>query len=170
MFLSPLDVTVPTACEGWEELYPPHALFAEDRRAYEEARFWFHDTVHYAEPYFPFDAVCLDSTVAGFSSASARLFAVPTSLGLESRILGGYVYLSPNSITDEATIAERVRLFAARGGYYYEHWDQLDLNWRDKVQAEIGELEALAVPDLPEVEPESLVTEGRGVGAAHALL
>ena len=78
--------------------------------------------------------MCLDATIAGFSQASARLFAVPTSLGLETRILGGYIYLSPNSITDELAIAERGELFAARGGYYYEHWARLDRHWRDKVQ------------------------------------
>jgi len=169
-FPSPLDVTLPPECEGWEEMYPIHSVFAEDRRVFEESRFWFQDAVHYAEPYFPFDMVCNDSIANGFSQASARLFAVPTSLGLEYRILGGYIYLSPNSITDEVTIAQRVELFASRGGYYYEHWAQLDLHWREKVRAEIGELEALVVPDLPEVEPESLVSEGRGVGAAHALL
>jgi pyruvate,water dikinase len=163
-------VTLPSECEGWEELYPIHAVFAEDRREFDDSRFWFQDAVHYAEPYYPFDLVCIDSILTGFNSASARLFAFPTSLGIESRILGGYIYLSPNSITDEVTIAERDELFAARGGYYYEHWDELDLHWRDKVQAEIGELEALAVPNLPQVEPEWLVTEGRGVGAAHALL
>ena len=76
----------------------PPALFAEDRRGFEESRFWFQDTVHYAEPYYPFDVVCLDSTVTGFSQASARLFVVPTSLGLEHRILGGYVYLSPSEV------------------------------------------------------------------------
>jgi pyruvate, water dikinase len=150
-------------------VYPIHSVFAEDRRAFEDNRFWFQDSVHYAEPYYPFDVVSLETITAGFSQASAHLFAVPTSLGLEARILGGYVYLSPISITDEVTITERAELFAARGGYYYEHWDQLDLHWREKVQAEIGELEALVVPDLPELEPESLVREGRGVGAAHSL-
>ena len=169
-FPSPLEVTLPPECEGWEQLYPIHSVFAEDRRAFEDSRFWFQDAVHYAEPYYPFDTVCLDATIAGFSQASARLFAVPTSLGLETRILGGYVYLSPNSITDELAIAERGELFAARGGYYYEHWARLDGHWRDKVQTEIRELEALSVPELLEVEPESLVTEGCGVGAAHALL
>jgi pyruvate, water dikinase len=114
--------------------------------------------------------VCLDSLLTGLSQASARLFAVPTSLGFEQRILGGYVYLSPNSITDEATIARRAELFTQRGGHYYEHWNELDARWREKVQAEIRELEALAVPELPEVEDGELVTEGRGVGSAHALL
>jgi pyruvate,water dikinase len=167
---SPLEVVLPRECDGWEELYPPHALFAEDRRTYEESRFWFHDAVHYAEPYYPFDVVCLDSTVNGFSQASARLFLVPTSRGQEHRILGGYVYLSPNSITDEATVAERAELFTARGGHYYEHWNECDAHWREKVQAEIRELDALAVPELPDVEDEALVTEGRGVGSAHAVL
>src|SRR5262249_54994932 len=106
-FPSPLEVALPRECEGWEELYPAHALLAGDRRAFEESRFWFQDTVHYAEPYYPFDELALDCIGTGFSQASARLFALPTSLGLETRILGGYVYLSPNSITDEATIAQR---------------------------------------------------------------
>lgn len=169
-FPSPHEVILPPECEGWEELYPIHSVFAEDRRAFEEGRFWFQDAVHYAEPYYPFDMVALDCITTGFSQASARLFAVPTSLGLDIRVLGGYVYLSPNSITDEVTIAERGERFVTRGGYYYEHWGQMDLHWRDKVQAEIRELEALAVPDLPGLEPESMVTEGRGIGAAHALL
>lgn len=167
---TPLEVALPRECDGWEELYPPHVLFAEDRRAFEESRFWFQDTVHYAEPYYPFDVACLDSTLTGFSQASARLFAVPTSLGMELRILGGYVYLSPNSITDEVTIAERAELFTERGEHYYAHWAEVDAHWREKVQAEIRELEALAVPDLPDVEDKALVTDGRGIGSAHALL
>ena len=122
----PARVTLPPQCAGWEELYPPHILFADDRRAFEESRFWFQDAVHYAEPYYPFDVVCLDSTTAGFSQASARLFVIPTSLGLEYRILGGYVYLSPNSITDEATIAQRAELFTRARRHYYGHWNELD--------------------------------------------
>jgi pyruvate,water dikinase len=169
-FPRPLEVSIPPESDGWEELYPLHAVFAEDRRAFEESRFWFQDALHYAEPYYPFDEVCLSCTVAGLSQASARLFAVPTSLGLEYRILGGYVYLSPSSVTDEATIARRANLFAARGAYYYEHWDELDARWLEKVETEIRELERLEVPELPEVEDESLVTEACGVGSGHRLM
>jgi pyruvate, water dikinase len=57
-FPDPLGVAIPTECEGWEEMYPAYALFAEDRRAFEEGRFWFQDAVHYAEPFCPFDVVC----------------------------------------------------------------------------------------------------------------
>ena len=133
-FPSPFEVAVPPECVGWEELYPPHAVFSEDRRAFDEGRFWFQDAVHYAEPYCPFDALLPDCIVINFNQTSARRFVVPTSLGVEQRILGGYVYLSPNSITDETTIAARAELFATRGGYYYEHWAELDQQWRDTVQ------------------------------------
>jgi pyruvate,water dikinase len=145
-------------------------LFAEDRRPFEESRFWFQDAVHYAEPYCPFDAMLAEYLAVNFSQTSARRFAVPASLGLEQRILGGYVYLSPNSIIDEALIAERAALFARRGGYYYQHWEELDQQWRAKVHAEIRELEALEVPALPELEDEALlVTKGGGAASSHRL-
>ena len=169
-FPDALEVRLPPECEGWEELYPPHALFVEERREFDESRFWFQDAVHYAEPYYPFDTLLVDSIGVAFCQASARLFVVPTSLGVEYRILGGYVYLSPNSVTDEATIARRAALFAARGGYYYEHWNELDRRWRDKVESEVQALAALEVPELPDVEDESLVITGSGVGSAHRLL
>jgi pyruvate,water dikinase len=168
-FPSPLEVALPAQCEGWEELYAPHVLFAEERRSFEDSRFWFQDAVHYTEPYHPFDSMLPEQLTVSFSQASARHFVVPTSLGIECRILGGYVYLSPNSITDEAVIAARAELFAARGGYYYEHWDELDRRWRGKVEAEIRELEALEVPELPEVEDTTLVTDG-GMGSSQRLL
>jgi pyruvate,water dikinase len=169
-FASPLTLVIPPECEGWEELYPPHMLFANDRRGFEESRFWFQDSLHYAEPVYPFDALLLDDVAVNFNQTSARRFAVPISLGVEQRVLGGYVYLSPNSITDEAIIAARAELFAPRGGYYYEHWDELDRQWRDNVRAALGELQALEVPELVDVEDEAVVTRGGVVGSGHRLL
>jgi pyruvate, water dikinase len=165
-----LEVPLPPECKGWEELYPPRALFVEERREFDESRFWFQDAVHYAEPYYPFDTVLVDWIDVAFCQSSARLFIVPTSLGVEYRILGGYVYLSPNSVTDEASIARRADQFASRGGYYYEHWNELDRHWRDKVEKEVRALAALEVPELPDVEDEALVKTGSGVGSAHGLL
>jgi hypothetical protein len=59
-------VTLPPECDGWEKLYPPQVLFAEDRRAFEESRFWFHDAVHCAEAYYPFDAMLAEYISAKF--------------------------------------------------------------------------------------------------------
>jgi pyruvate,water dikinase len=169
-FPSPFEVPIPPACEGWEEMYAYHALFSEDRLAFEEGRFWFQNGLHSPEPLHPFDAVLQDYVVVALSQASSRLFAVPPSLGIEYRLLNGYVYVSANSVADEATLGRRAELFAKRGGYYYEHWDELYKRWVAKVEEATRELQALAVPELPEFEDEAIVTEGRGVGSSHALL
>jgi pyruvate, water dikinase len=169
-FPSPFAVEIPAECAGWEELYVPHAVFAEDRCEHDEGRFWFQDSLHFPEPFHPFDAVVQDFVSVGLSQASTRLFVIPPSKGIEYRLLNGYVYLSSSSVTDEAELARRAEVFARRGGFYYENWAALDERWREKVQAEIAALESLEVPELPEFEDESVVAEGRGHGAAHALV
>ena len=169
-FLSPFEVPIPSGCDGWEEMYSYHVVFAEDRRSFEESRFWFQNGLHAAEPVFPFDAVAFDCAVVALNQASSRLFVVPSSLGVEYRILNGYVYNSANSITDVATISRRAELFMRRGGYYYEHWDELYGRWVEKVEAATRDLELLEVPELEELEDETVVTEGRGFGASHLLL
>jgi pyruvate,water dikinase len=151
-------------------MYAHHVLFAEDRREIDEERFWFQDSMHWPEPLYPFDAVVVDSCVVGLSQANARLFAVPPSLGTDYRLLNGYIYLSPIEVTDRATLDRRAELFGARAGYYYEHWGELYDRWVRKVELAIAELEALAVPDLGEVEDEAIVKEGRGYGSSHTLL
>ena len=169
-FSSPFEVPIPPPCEGWQEMYAYHVVFSEDRRDFDEGRFWIQDGLHCAEPLYPLDAAWLDCGVVALNQASARLFAIPPSLGIEYRVLNGYFYFNATTVTDEATLAGRAELFAKRGGYYYEHWEQLYAQWREKVEAAIRELEAIAVPDLPEFEDETIVTEGRGLGSSHALL
>ena len=169
-FPSPFEIPAAPGCEGWEELYAPHIRFGEARRPFEEGRFWFQEALHAPEPLYPFDALVFEWTVAALNQTSARLFAVPPSLGVEFRILNGYAYDSPTSVTDEATLARRTELFKERGGYYYEHWRELYDSWVEKVEAETRSLRALDVPALPEYEDESIVTAGRGFGTSHLLL
>jgi pyruvate,water dikinase len=151
-------------------MYPYHTAFAEDRRAFEESRFWFQNGLHAGEPLHPFDLVAMDSAVVALNQASSRLFVVPPSLGFEYRLLNGYVYNSANSVADEAVLARRAEHFAQRGAYYYEHWDDLYARWVDKVEAATRELQELEVPELPDVEEEAVVVEGRGIGTSHVLL
>ena len=169
-FPSPFAIDIPAECDGWEELYPPHAVFAEDRRAHDEGRFWYQIGLNFPDPIHPFDCVLQDFVNVGLSQASARVFVVPPSQGGEYRILNGYVYISPNSVTEEEELGRRAELFARRAGFYYENWVELDERWREKVQAEIAALDALEVPELPEVEDEAVVLEARGHGAAHELV
>jgi pyruvate,water dikinase len=169
-FPSPFEIPVPPGCEGWEELYAPHVRFSDDRRDFEDGRFWFQEGLHAPEPLYPFDAIGFEWAVVAFNQTAARLFAVPSSLGVECRILNGYVYISANSVTDETTLVGRAELFGRRGGYYYEHWHELYDRWVEKVEAATVELIALEVPELSELEDESVVTEGRGVGSSYLLL
>jgi pyruvate,water dikinase len=169
-FLSPHDVPIPPACEGWEEMYAGHIAFRDDRRQFDDSRFWVLDVVHGFQPIYPLDAFSVECACAAVSQASSRLFVVPPSNGFEVRILNGFVYWSPNPVSDEAELARRGELFQRRGGHYYEHWDALYANWVERVEAEIHALEALEVPELPEFEQESVVLEGRGLGSGYALL
>ena len=151
-------------------MYPYHALFGADRRGVDEQRFWFQDRLHWPEPLRPFDTMLVEDIFVAFSQSSARLFAVPPSLGAEFRILNGYVYMSANAVDDEQTLADRAKLFRQRAGYYYENWDGLYGRWVEKVEAAIRDLKHLEVPHLPELEEESVITDALGVGSAHALL
>jgi pyruvate,water dikinase len=151
-------------------MYAYHVLFGEDRRAFDESRFWFQDGLHAAEPLYPFDSILWVDGVVALNQANSRLFAIPDDLGVECRLLNGYVYLSANEVADEAAVARRHGLFVRRSRYYYEHWDELYEAWLEKVEAATRALIELEVPDLPEFEDESVVTEGRGLGSSHALL
>ena len=169
-FPTPFEVTIPPDCDGWEEMYARHAVFGEARRGFEESRFWFQDGLHAAEPLYPFDSFLFEYGVVAMNQANSRLFVEPRSLGFECRVLNGYIYLSANPVTDEATLEDRAELFAGRSGHYYEHWDELYKGWLEKVEAATTELAGLEVPEMPEVEDESIVLDGHGLGSSHALL
>jgi hypothetical protein len=88
-FDSPFEVTAPPGAEGWQEMYSYHLLFSEERREFDEDRFWFQDSLHWPEPLKPFDAMVVECAVVALNQANARLFAVPPSLGVELRLLNG---------------------------------------------------------------------------------
>ena len=169
-FMSPFEVPAPDGCEGWEAMYPYYALFSDERRASEEARGWFRDGMHFPEPMFPFDFVTADSPYMCLGQANSRIFAVPPALGIDHRVLYGWVYMSANPVTDPEEIARRAELFGQRAGFYFQNWDELYGRWRTKVQETIDELVALEVPELADIEDEAIVTEGRGIGSTHTLL
>jgi pyruvate,water dikinase len=77
-------------------------------------------------------------------------------MGIDYRIVNGYVYISGNPVTDPAKIGERAEFFQKRAGYYYENWGELYGRWQEKMKALIQELEDLRVPDLPEYEPDEV--------------
>jgi pyruvate, water dikinase len=158
-FPSPYSIETPPGCEGWEEMYPYYALFDEARRDLDENRFWFWNSMHFPVPMPAFDVICIDSPYQAVGAWQNRVFAVPPAMGIDYRVINGYVYISGNPVTDPAKIAERAEFFQRRAGYYFENWAELYQKWQTKVRALIDELEDIDVPDLPEYEPDEVMFE-----------
>jgi pyruvate,water dikinase len=169
-FSSPYEIATPPGCEGWQDMYPAYALFDESRREVDESRFWFWNSMHFPVPMPAFDVACIDSPYQAVGAWQNRFFAVPPAMGIDYRIVNGYVYISGNPVTDPAQIAERVEYFQRRAGYYFEHWDELYARWKQKMQALIAEITELPVPDLPEYEPDEVMLEDGRNTAFYELL
>lgn len=168
-FASPFDVDPPEGAEGWERLYPYYSVFSEDRRESEEQQFWFWDSMHYPEPMYPFGMVMPEQTWVILNQNTTRYLRVPTALGLNHRVVNGYVYVSPNVVTDPEDIARRAEIFEPRAGHYFSHWNELYEQWVEKAKTCREEMQALEFAPLPDVEPFAHVEAGQDRGAAFTL-
>jgi len=159
--------------EGWERMYPYHYQFSTDdptRAKYEENMFWFYDGLHYPEPMYPFDIIWDEAWFLALSQFNTRIFIVPPALGIDHRIHNGYIYITPLPVPNPEDIPKRVELFMKRAGYYYQNWDRLHDQWEEKMKNLIKELVDCEIPVLPEMEDESVVTEGIGISTGYKLL
>jgi len=168
-FPAPFEVKTPYGAEGWEEMYSYYTLFSKDR-AEDEEKFWFCDTMHHPLPLYPFDAIIAESWGPALGQYNSRIFMIPPALGIEQRILNGYLYISPVPVRDPEEIQRRVKDFSKRAGFYYQNWDQLYTKWKDKVTREIEDLKNLEVPHLPEKEDEVIVKNAVGISTGYHLL
>jgi len=170
-FPSPFEVPTPEGCEGWKELYPYYYVFSDDRREFEDNRFWFQDGMHHPEPLYPFDTITSESWWVALGQYNTRVFVVPPALGIDQRVLNGYLYITALPVANPNDIPARVGEFMERAGYYYQNWDRLYAQWVKKAEETIAELKAIKVPDLPEREDlETVVKQGRGITSAYDLL
>lgn len=169
-FPDPLSIETPPGAEGWETLYPYYYLFSEDRGEFDRSKFWFFDQMHNPEPVYPFDTIMVESWLVALNQYTTRVWLVPPALGIDQRIVNGYLYLSPNVITDPELVAERAEHFRERAGYYFEHWDELYDAWIAKAEDCIRRLEAMEFSPLPEREPMETITSGRGTTSSFDLL
>jgi pyruvate,water dikinase len=169
-FPSPFDLATPAGAEGWERLYPYYYRFSEDRRHLDEGRFWFLESMYNPAPMDPFDAIMAEAWWVAQNAFSTRVWRLPHGLGIDHRVVNGYLYVGPTALTDRAALEERSRDFRRRAGHYYARWDEIYRGWTDKARACIDELRAIEVRDLPEVEDERVVTERRGVASSYDLV
>ncbi|MGY1631247.1 PEP-utilizing enzyme [Geodermatophilus sp. SYSU D01186] len=169
-FASPFAVQTPAGAEGWQSMYPYYALLSEERREFEDGKFWFFDGMHNPEPLYPFDTIMTENWWVAASQMSTRVWPVPPAGGIDHRIINGYLYISPNAVTDPAEVAQRAQEFAVRAGHYYENWDEIYEQWVAKATDCIERLKAIRFAPLPEMEPEGSVFQHRGVYSTYDLL
>jgi pyruvate,water dikinase len=167
-FVSPYDDPAPDGAEGWEELYPYYLRFREDRREFEESRFWFADLQHWPTVFKPFDTITVEFAIKCLGQYNTRHLLIPPANGIDYRVHNGYVYMSPVPVPEDQ-IPGRVPQFTERAGHYFANWTPLLENWETKVRRVIADLDALEFEPLPEVVPIEWIKEGRGLDNTFAL-
>src|SRR5260370_19299260 len=124
-FPSPFDITTPPGAEGWQDLYSYSSVFSEDRREYEDSMFWFMDGVHTPEVVPPWDVTIMEFAIAVLAQYNTRHYIIPPALGVDIRILNGYLYLSPVGVADPAEVERRVPPLPPRGRLHVAHSGRL---------------------------------------------
>jgi pyruvate,water dikinase len=162
-FPLPSEITDVAGTEGWQSMYPYFTRFREE----DDQRFWFYNSMHFPEPITAFDVITAEVPYQAMGAVTSRVYAFPTALGIDHRIVNGRVYITANAVTDPKRIEERLAYFQPRAGHYYEHWNDLYGKWEVKMRALLDEINAIRVPSLDEYEPESTVQNARGIAENH---
>ena len=165
-FPLPSSVKVVPGTEQAQAAYPYHIQFTPP----DDQRFWFYNSMHFPEPMSAFDMVTAEAAYCALGAANTRVHCLPTTLGIDHRIINGRVYIGGNAVTDPAEIARRTEEFQKRAFYYYENWETLYAQWKQKMLKLIEDSQALPALSLPEFEPLAHVHAGRGIASNHELL
>ena len=150
-FPLPSSLKVVPGTERAQAGYPYTIQFG----AGDDERFWFYNSMHFPEPMSAFDMVTAEAAYCALGSANTRVHCLPTTLGIDHRIINGRVYIGGNAVTDPAEIARRTAEFQKRAFYYYENWERLYEQWREKMLALIRASQALPKPAVLTDETES---------------
>ncbi|MFC4256560.1 PEP-utilizing protein mobile subunit [Altererythrobacter xixiisoli] len=165
-FPLPSSVKVTTGTEAAQAAYPYYTQFKPE----DDQRFWFYNSMHFPEPMHHFDMITAEAAYCALGSFNTRVHVLPTTKGIDHRIINGRVFIGGVAVTDPEEIAARAAEFQQRAFYYYEHWEKLYDQWKDKMKALIAEAQALPSPSLPDLEPIETTHTGKGVAANHALI
>jgi len=165
-FPLPSSLRVVPGTEHVQAAYPYYMQFTKE----DDQRFWFYNSMHFPEPMCLFDTITAEAAYCALGAANTRVHSLPTTLGIDYRIINGRIYIGGNAATDPAEIARRTEEFKQRAFYYYENWERLFANWKDKMMVLIRESQRMAKVEIPEFEPLEHVHAGRGIASNHFLL
>jgi pyruvate, water dikinase len=161
-FASPFDIATPPGAEGWEEMYSYSLRFGEARRDYEDSMFWFRDAIHLPTVMPPWDVTLVQWAFGSLGAYNSRHYLVPPAMGIDIRILNGYMYCTPVPVADPEEIGARVPHFLERAGFYYANWNELYAKWMDKARDVISRIEAVEFHPLPDMVALEVVTGAAG--------
>jgi len=165
-FPLPSSIKVIEGTEEAQAAYPYYTQFVPE----DDQKFWFYNSMHFPEPMHHFDMITAEAAYVAMGAFNTRVHVLPTAKGVDHRIINGRVYIGGVVVTDPDEIAERTEEFQQRAFYYYEHWEDLYAQWKDKMKALIADAQALPSPSLPKYEPVETFKEGDAVPASHDLL
>jgi pyruvate,water dikinase len=165
-FPLPSSMKVAPGTDAAQAAYPYYMQF----EAGDDDRFWFYNSMHFPEPMTVFDMVTAEAAYCALGASNTRVHSLPTTKGIDYRILNGRVYIGGVGVTDPAEIALRTEEFQKRAFYYYANWERLYDQWKGKMAALIRDAQALPPLSLPDFEPLEHVHAGRGVASNHYLL
>jgi len=157
-FPDPHEYEVPPELEGWEEMYPSHYLFSQDRSEWEKNQFWYLDKIHAPEPMPPLDQIFQEAWQISLSQYTTRVFCIPPAQGIAQRMVGPYMYICAIAPPPDEIIGEKAAHFEKRVFYVFEHYDELWEKWLTKFKALGEEMKAVKVPaGLPKYVPDDEV-------------
>jgi len=165
-FPLPSSLKVVTGTERAQAAYPYYMQFTPE----DDGRFWFYNSMHFPAPMYHFDVITAEAAYCALGAANTRVYCLPTTLGIDYRIINGRIYIGGNAVTDPAEIARRTGEFEQRAFYYYGDWERLFAQWKDKMMVLIREAQRLPKIKIPEFEPLEHVRAGRGIASNHYLL
>jgi len=165
-FAKPSSVKAAPGTEAAQQAYPWYAQFGPD----DDERFWFYNSMHFPEPMCVFDMITAEGAYLALGACNTRVHSLPTTKGIDFRVVNGRVYIGGVGVTDPEELALRTTEFQKRAFYYYENWERLYDQWKGKMRALIADALALPKLELPEFEPIENVHAGKGVATNHTLL
>ncbi len=165
-FPLPSSLQVIAGTQQAQAAYPYYMQFTPE----DDERFWFYNSMHFPAPMCLFDTITAEAAYCALGAANTRVHCLPTTLGIDYRIINGRIYIGGNAVIDPAEIARRTEEFKRRAFYYYANWERLFAQWKEKMMALIRDAQKLPKVELPELEPLEHVHAGRGVASNHYLL
>ena len=102
-FPLPSSLKVVPGTERAQAAYPYYNQFSKE----DDERFWFYNSMHFPEPMSAFDMVTAEAAYCALGSANTRVHCLPTTLGIDYRIINGRVYIGGNAVTWLVLIAMR---------------------------------------------------------------